>query len=213
MPSSADVVTFESRLGNNTSFGSGADYVTNWAGLSTPAGYGSSGISVWDTPTPGGINNHDLIPGGTSNNLAFLYHVDFTVDADEIGIWDIRIAPDFGFGGVVYLDGVEMAYNPTDMWWGLDWNNTSEIFTFSQVFGSTGNHTIDMYGQEFCCDGDTAGQYRIRSIREESGVNSAPRNTWIPFTTTTPVVPEPGSIAMGLAGLSGLGFLALRRRK
>ena len=110
---------------------------------------------------------------------------------------DFRIAPDFGFGGGAFLDGSPVAYNPNDMWWGLNWNNTSQLFTFSSALGA-GIHTLDVYGQEGCCDGPTGGQFKIGQD-----------GTWTPFSSS---VPEPSTWAMMVLGFAGVGFMAYRRK-
>ena len=200
----ASVVTFESRLGNNTSFPSAADYLSNWntlAGSPATAGY-TNGILVgqWDYPVQGNVDNQELVPSGSPNNIAFHYQVNFGLNGGQAGSVDFRIAPDFGFGGAVYLDGLEVDYNPSDMWWGLNWSNSSQLFSFSNSL-SAGNHVLDVYGQEGCCDGPTGGQFRL-----EGAVD------WVAFGTNDHLdaIPEPGTLLLIGTGLSGL---ALRRRR
>lgn len=202
-PAFGDSILFSSRPGTDTSFASATDYLTNWNSLlatypTPPTGYGEASITTWDWPVQGNVDNHELIPGGSLTDLAYHYQINFTVDPSEVGNWDIRIAPDFGFGGAVFLDGASVAYNPNDMWWGGDWNNTAQLFTFSDTF-ATGNHTIDVYGQEGCCDGPTGAEYSING------------SVFTAFTTIS-AVPEPGKIALLTVGALTFGGLLSRRR-
>jgi hypothetical protein len=196
-PVYADSVLFNSRQGNNTAFLTGQEYVDNWNSLATGTpGYGSAVVSVWDSPA-NSVTNHDLIPGGSVNSIAYHYQVSFDVDASEIGNWDFRIAPDFGFGGTVLLDGSVRQVKSSDMWWSGSWGDSSQLFEFSEVMG-LGTHTLDVYGQEFCCDGATAAQYSING------------GNFTPFATD---VPEPGETMLCLGGVIGLVNLLRRRRK
>ncbi len=148
--------TFETRQGNGLSFGSAAAYQANFASLPTGGfGYGSASLPTgsWNPPgysSPLNISNQGLV-GGSATDIAFHYQVNFTSVAGSLSA---QMAPDFGLGGGVLLDGSQVAFNPNDMWWGGAWGNTSQIFSFSSALAA-GSHTIDIYGQEGCCDGFT----------------------------------------------------------
>jgi hypothetical protein len=149
--------TFESRLGTATSFTTAYDYQANFNSI-TPggAGYGIAALPTgsWNPPgysTPADISNHGLVGGGTVFSLAYHYQVNFTSVAGSLSA---QMAPDFGFGGGILLDGVAVAVNPLDMWWSGNWAYTPAILSFTSTL-SSGSHTIDIYGQENCCDGFT----------------------------------------------------------
>lgn len=159
----ASVVTFESLPGNNTRFGTATDYLTNWEALrvlhpDAPSGYGISTVGTWDYPSQGNVDNHQLVAGGSSVNLAYHYRVEFGVSASQAGVFDFRIAPDFGMGGAVFVDGTPVAHKSDDLWWGLYWGASSELLEFRLTLAA-GDHVMDIYGQEQCCDGPTGGQF------------------------------------------------------
>jgi hypothetical protein len=193
-------MTMETLPGTNTSFGDANGYLTNWQNLqatypSGAAGYGKANFHIWDWPVQGNVDNHELISGGSASSIAFHYQVKFSVPGSQAGSWDVRIAPDFGYGGGVFLDGNPVAYNPNDMWWGLSWGNSSQQFQFSSSIGA-GDHVIDVYGQEGCCDGQTGGEFRVNG------------GDYQPFT-----VPEPTSLTLlGAGAVSILGCVWLRRK-
>jgi hypothetical protein len=195
---SSETVLFESRPGTNVSFATAAGYVTNWNSLptSTP-GYGNATIGIWNSVLGGElVANHTLIAGGVRADLAELYQVTFTLSAASTVAF--RLAPDFGFGGAVFLDNAAVAYRTNDMWWNYNWYYEAGIQTFQFAsLLSAGSHTLLMYGQEDCCDGATAGEYSING------------GNFTPFTSTTPL---PAALPLFATGLGFLGLVARRRR-
>ncbi len=186
----ASSITFSSLPGTDTSFGTAEGYRSNWNNLQSlypvaPAGYGSSTINLWDWPVQGNVSNQGLIPGGSATTIAFHYQVDFTVNPGNAGAFDFRIAPDFGFGGAAFLNGVAVAFTQDDLWWGLDWNNSAEQLQFSKPLAA-GNYTLDVYGQEGCCDGPTGAQFRVdggqwNAFGSNDGMTAVPEATALPF--------------------------------
>ncbi|MEQ1560084.1 MAG: CCXG family PEP-CTERM protein [Methyloglobulus sp.] len=63
------------------------------------------------------------------------------------------LAPDAGFGGAIYVDGNLIASNTADLWWGFDWNNTSQILAGMVNNLKAGDHTFEGYWAETCCNG------------------------------------------------------------
>jgi hypothetical protein len=181
-------ISFSSRHGNNTSFPTSQGYVDNWNALPTSSpGYGDASVALWDRPSNPPVDNHDLVVGGSLTDVAFLYTVDFAIGPGEAGPYQIQVSPDFGLGGTVLLDGATVALNSGDMPPGVPvWSNPAQIFDFTSLL-DVGNHTMQVYGQEGCCDGPTAAR-----VSNDGGV------TWEPFGTA---VPEPTAwslIALGL---------------
>jgi hypothetical protein len=65
-----------------------------------------------------------------------------------------------------------------------------------------GNHTLQLFGLENCCDGGQQAQFRING----SGYTTFGTNDGL-----TAAVPEPETYALMLAGLGAIGFVARRR--
>ncbi len=95
-----------------------------------------------------------------------------------------------------------MAFNVNDMWWAGSYANPTQIFQLSGNNLAAGNHTLDIYGLEGCCDGGQQGQFKIGAT-----------GTWTTFAANDGhnPIPEPASIALFGIGLVGLGFM--RRRQ
>lgn len=96
--------------------------------------------------------------GSPTTNLGFQLSATFPVCAD--GEYEFRLGPDYGRGGALFLDGVELDSAEDDLWWAGSWGATSEILTGADDLG-VDYHTVDAIGFEGCCDGAQALQVRI----------------------------------------------------
>lgn len=140
-----------------------------------------------------------------SANDSFSYlSIDFTVGGAYAGAnFGFQVASDAGYGGALYLDGVQVDVDTTDMWWGLDWNAISELLQASNLTSFGGSHTLEAYWAEGCCAGGQSARFTTdngQTYREMSVANLAALN-----------VPEPGTLAIVGLGLVALG--SMRRRQ
>lgn len=191
---SATVITFASGYSTAGTQTSAAAYrSTVLAAVAKPtAGYGTKTLATFS-----GVNNAALF--GANSNVATEYKLDFSVASASA--YSFRFGVDFGNGGAVFLDGVQVAYSTTDMWWNNNYNTPSQFLAFTSTL-SAGAHTIEVFGLDSCCDGGAQGQFKAAS--------AAAFTTFSNVDGMNPAVPEPGSVA--LLGLGMLGMLTARKK-
>lgn len=136
-----------------------------------------------------------------SGNDAFKATVTFGVA--DAGVWSFRSGVDFGLGGAMFLDGVAQTFKTNDMWWAGNYSNPSQYLSFSNAL-TAGNHTLTIYGLEWCCSGPQQAQFKAAS---SDVFVSFGRNDGL-----VSAIPEPESYAMMLAGLALMGTMARRRK-
>jgi len=192
----ASDITYEAASSTTGAQASAADYrtVVDQAMLS---GGQSASIALFDN-----ISSNGVFGGGVFDH-AVRATIDFGVSSANAGDWSFRAGVDFGLGGAVFLDGVALAYNSNDMWWAGSYADASQSFQFSGLQLAAGNHTLQLYGLEHCCDGGQQVQF---------GFNDGPFQTFGANDGLTPAVPEPETYALMLGGLGALVFMARRRR-
>lgn len=194
-PATASVLTGGTRFyaAGVPGAGASADYVSNWNALAvSPPTSGYADVSMTDW---GSVQN----PGGSHSNIATHYQALFYAGA--AGLWTFRTSFDSGWGGTMLADGVELQTRSTDMWWNGDWSDPAQHLEGSLSL-SVGNHVLDIYGLEGCCDGPGQGQFSgpatggFRTFSTEDGLAA---------------VPEPISLAILTLGVAGLGVVRNRR--
>jgi hypothetical protein len=133
------------------------------------------------------------LPG--NNSFAHL-DIGFDVGGSNTGTWAFQIAPDAGYGGAIYLDGAILDYKSHDLWWGGNWNSSSQILTGSLSL-SAGHHVLEGYWAENCCNGQQGGRFSING------------GNWQDLTTANlnaANVPAPATLSLFVLGLAGLAF-------
>ena len=141
-------IEFESRRWMGGNISSTAEAIAAFNALPAGgAGYGRrqvDSLASW--------SNHSVFGGGSTSNLA--YHTKFGVNVtdENEGVWGFRLGPDFGGGGTIVVDGVEIASRWSDMWWNGSFNDPNQSLT-AYVDLAKGLHIVELYGFEGCCDG------------------------------------------------------------
>jgi len=94
---------------------------------------------------------------GTSKNIGYYFRTTFPV-ANDGTMYYFRTPTDFGRGGVVVLDGKVIIQEKSDIWQGG--KSTKLDFTAKL---SKGNHVLELFGSEKCCDGTTRWTFKVNS--------------------------------------------------
>lgn len=142
--------------------------------------------------------------GVANADFAFKSTVNFGVSEANAGLWEIRSGVDFRYGGAVFVEGIVYDFKTHDMWWSGNYDNTSQSFAISLNLDA-GNHVLNIYGLEQCCDGSQQAQFKAYGA-----------DHFVTFSSTDGLiaaVPEPETYAMLLAGLGVMGFVSTRKRK
>ena len=124
---------------------------------SEPSGQTGYGCFALLTTMNGASNQRTL--RGTGSDIAYHVAIAFSVSATQAGAWSFRWGPDVGGGGTILVDGVELASKwGVDIYWMNSFTDPSQIIE-GMTSLTAGNHTIDLYGFETCCDGATDAQF------------------------------------------------------
>ncbi|HVY38693.1 MAG TPA: CCXG family PEP-CTERM protein, partial [Polyangia bacterium] len=131
-----------------------ATAISTFDGLTATAtpGYGCLNVTSLN-----GLNNQS-VSGGGGSNIAYHEAVAFTVGPTQVGTWQFRWGPDFGRGGTLLVDGVELQSRWTDMWWSGSFSDPSQYLA-GMANLTAGTHIAEVFGFEDCCDGPGNAQF------------------------------------------------------
>jgi uncharacterized repeat protein (TIGR01451 family)/MYXO-CTERM domain-containing protein len=134
--------------------GSTAAAIAAFDGLApSTTGYGCTTVATLD-----GVDNETPWSGGSQSDIAFHESAIFLVGPSQAGLWSFRWGPDFGLGGTLLLDGVELQSRWTDMWWAGGFTDPNQYLAGS-VNLLAGTHIVEVFGFEDCCDGPGNAQF------------------------------------------------------
>jgi hypothetical protein len=176
-------ITFQTRLinaGVNT-----ADYRASWHAQS------SSKLTH-------SINNFDNMWSG--NNTFSHLSVNFSSINTSILF---QIAPDAGYGGALYLDGLKLTDKQYNLWWGNNWNNSNHLLSAFVSNLGTGHHVLEAFWAEDCCNGSGSGRFSLNG-----------GSTWQNLSTQNleQLAPVPVPAAVWLFGSGIIGLIGMRRK-
>lgn len=163
--------------------------------------YSASWLAQTSTINSSSLDSFERIRGNGRN-----FHSRLTIEFDYLDPsqdWLFQFAPDAGFGGAVYANGALVQSNTTDLWWGFNWNRTSEILTATSASFALGTNVLELYWAEGCCDGGQSGRLSVNGGQD-----------WMSLSVDNlelVAVPEPGMLSLMAGGL--LGFGVSRRQK
>jgi len=90
---------------------------------------------------------------GTYTNIA--YYVLFRIYFPSSGTWVLQLGVDHGKGTAVTLDGNNIYFTSSGVWWNYNWNYAISV----NMNITSGWHEIEVFGLENCCDGGNS--YRL----------------------------------------------------
>ena len=96
------------------------------------------------------VSNQAFCKTKTNSNIGYWYRITFPVGTENTR-YCFRNPTDFAKGGIVFADGKKVIETSADMWEG----GHSKKLDFCHTFKEVGNHQLDYYGAEKCCDGTT----------------------------------------------------------
>jgi len=151
-----------------------------WESASRTAYWGYCNTGV--TPVSAdGLSNQAYC--GTNSNIISHLVVPFTASAD--GSWTFQFGPDAGHGSELLVDGVVVVGHWYDTWAGGNLDNTSQSLSYTADLAA-GQHTIEVYAAEPCCDGSWGARYQAVGT-----------SSWTPLQTSPPKVGVTGLPASG----------------
>jgi hypothetical protein len=136
---------------------------------------------------------------GPTTNVTTL--IAMTVAAKDLTA-SFEFGPDWGRGGVVFIENLSSA-GPVvdDLWWKRDWANP-DVLRFDVAFAGMQEYTLNFLGFESCCGGGMSLRYTTEPNEEDS---------WQDAGVST--VSAPSMLALMGIGLLGLGAGPMTQKK
>ena len=130
------------------------------------------------------VTNQNQGTGRSRQNFIAYSKALFTVAAGESGNWGIRYGADYGYGGGLYVDSVNILDEKwlDDLWWANNWEvngGISDEVLVGSVFLTEGEHELEIIGGEPGNDGGLTVQFS----RNYSGPTEYLTANWLPFTS------------------------------
>jgi len=175
---SASLMTLETR--GITGSIDDTDFITSW----------NNQTSAINTSTLSDFNMYQ-----SGNNSISHLSVDFSLASSGNLIFQAGL--DAGYGAAFYLDNSLIENRTDDLWWGYNWNHSDVMTSLSNSL-SSGDHMLDLYWAEGCCNG--ASSLRYSTDNGSSWQSMANAND-----PSAQAVSEPGSLLLLSLGLIGVG--------
>ncbi len=113
------------------------------------------------------------------------------------GGWDFQAGLDAHYGAAFYINGNLITSRSDDLWWARSWDS-GDILNINGHVLSAGNHMLDIYWAEKCCDGPSSVRFRAND------------EVWQSLSADTldqrAAVPEPWTIVLIAVGLLLLAY-------
>lgn len=200
-PALAASITYETRPMTDFSIPALGDYRGWWNEQGFPVTTQSL-TTFANVVAPGGLGTTTSSADDVFSHL----RVDFTTPNNKT--WRFQFAIDAGHGGALYTNngGNSSDVDASDLWWGLNWNNTSELLTES--YGGNGLPArIDLYWAENCCNGFQSARFSTDDGKTWQDLSVANLNAAAPV----PLPPAAWLLVSALAGVTVIGRRRIER--
>ncbi|MEH6345801.1 MAG: DUF2341 domain-containing protein [Bermanella sp.] len=130
------------------------------------------------------VTNQNQGTGRSRQNFIAYSKALFNVATGEGGFWGIRYGADYGYGGGLYIDTVNILDEKwlDDLWWANSWEvngGISNEVLVGSVYLSEGEHELEIIGGEPGNDGGLTVQFS----RDYSDPDEYLTANWLPFTS------------------------------
>jgi len=118
------------------------------------------------------VSNQQICKSKVKSNLGYYYRIVFPV-ADNQTSFKFYTPTDFGRGGYVFVDGKQVKKVGATKW--KQGKNTELDLTLTL---DSGNHVLEYYGSEKCCDGTTAWSFAVNDHPKKMPLTCANLNKY-----------------------------------